>query len=45
VSVPKFLVNQGASVLAKDKGGESPLQIASADEKELIAFLKAATKR
>jgi ankyrin repeat protein len=54
VSISKFLVNKGANVLAKDKSGKSPLQIAKSKLKdpiwkteniELIIFLKAATKR
>ncbi len=55
VSIVRFLVNQGANVLAKDNSGRIPLQISkntlkSSDWKtteniELIIFLKAATKR
>ncbi len=54
VSISKFLVNQGANALAKDKSGMSLLQIAKTKLKdirfktqkvELITFLKAATKR
>jgi ankyrin repeat protein len=54
VSIAKFLVNQGASVLAKDKSRKAPLQIAKSElinpeyepaKVELITFLQAATKR
>jgi ankyrin repeat protein len=44
VSIVKFLVNKGANVLAKDKSGKCPLQIAY-HHRETIHFLKAATKR
>jgi ankyrin repeat protein len=45
VPIPKFLVNKGANVLAKDKCGKTPLQNQYRNYTELIAFLKAATKR
>jgi ankyrin repeat protein len=45
VSILKYLVSQGANVLTKDRCGKSPLQNAPAYKTELIAFLKAATKR
>jgi ankyrin repeat protein len=45
-STLKFLVNQGANVLAKDETGKIPLQLAKFNvEKKLIPFLKAATNR
>jgi ankyrin repeat protein len=40
--ISKFLVSKGANVLAKDKNGKNPLQIARGI---VIPFLKAATKR
>jgi ankyrin repeat protein len=48
VPIIKYLVDNGANVCAKDKSGKTPLQIAEAkkkNDKERIAFLKAATKR
>jgi ankyrin repeat protein len=50
VQISKVLVNKGASILAKDKFGKSPFQMAKSEtenrkKKKLIAFLKAATKR
>jgi ankyrin repeat protein len=48
VLIAKFLVKQGANVLAKNHSGKIPLQIAKAEnkfDKEMIAFLRAATKR
>jgi ankyrin repeat protein len=44
VLISKFLVNLGANVLAKDKGGKIPLQVATSQRHTLL-FLQAATKR
>jgi ankyrin repeat protein len=48
LSIPKFLVSQGADVLAKDNCGKTPLQVAKCQvylPNDLINMLKAATKR
>jgi ankyrin repeat protein len=43
--ITQFLVKSRANVLAKDKSGKIPLQIAKSDYKDFIFFLTAATKR
>jgi ankyrin repeat protein len=43
VPISKFLVNQGADLLAKDKSGKIPLEVAK--NQIQIVFLKAAIKR
>ncbi len=46
LKVVKFLVSKGANVLAKDKSGQIPLQIAKYEEaNRLIPFLEIALKR